>query len=312
MQSFGILLKSNSSELAKTKRCVESALRFATEPIPIFVIVPESEVPEFWQVFGESIVLLSETLWEDHLVHLPNSGNESQDLYQKILRLAFAEKCFVENYLCLGPEVVFLRPYCSRDFLDPQGFPYSFLSESRELQTDPTATHYWAQQEDFHHALKQFFGLDEGPYLTSRNIAVMNTEQVQGLLNFIGQNGQSIGDALDLCQDEFSWYDFWVERESPNSRIVRDPIVKVVQTEGEYQSLELRSVSQQDLSRGYIALSADLTRISIQAHSDSALAKFIGTHIDYRTLLGAIFERCFSRAPRVRALLGKRSRPNFS
>lgn len=140
----------------------------------------------------------------------------------------------------------------------------------------------------------------------------MNTELVQGLLNFMDLNGLSIGDALNMCQDEFSWYDFWVERESPNSRLVRDPIIKVVQTEGEYQSLELRSVSQHDLSRGYIAVSADLSRILSKAHSDSALAKFIGTHIDYRTLLGAIFERCFSRAPRVRLLLGRRSGPNFS
>jgi hypothetical protein len=149
--------------------------------------------------------------------------------------------------------------------------------------------------------------LPKDNYLTCHGFAVLHSEYARNLLSFLRQKDMTIADALQICPYEFSWYNFWVEKNHPESRVIREPIFKTVHIQSEYLALAIKSVTQKDLARGYVGvvINSGFSRSSGEGQLDTPLERVLGSYVDYRDLMGAIFERMFVRAPRVRSLLGK-------
>ena len=105
-----------------------------------------------------------------------------------------------------------------------------------------------------------------------------------------------------------------MEKNYPESRVIREPIFKTVHIQSEYLALAIRSVSQEDLARGYVGvvINSGFSRSSGEGQLDAPLERVLGSYVGYRNLMGAIFERMFVRAPRIRSLLGKGRRPRTS
>ena len=315
MDNFGIMLKSYGPDLQYAQRFLESFLTYATEPIPLFVVVPDQDIPAFTEVFASHATVLAESLWADQLVDYPIHGNNPGYINQEIIKLAFAEGGYLRNYLCADSEAVFIRPFSSRDFMDPKGVPYSFITEDHELHVDPVYFDtYWQYRDKWLKTLREFFQLPEDNYLTCHGFAVLHSEYARSLLSFLKQKDMTIAGALEICPYEFSWYNFWVEKNYPKSRIIREPIFKTVHIQSEYLALAIKSVSQEDLARGYVGvvINSGFSRASGEGQLDAPLERVLGSYVDYRDLMGAIFERMFVRAPRVRTLLGKGRRTSSS
>jgi hypothetical protein len=308
MENFGIMLKSYGPDLQYAQRFLESFLKYATEPIPLYVVVPDQDIPAFSEVFASHATVLPESLWVDQLVDYPIHGNNPGYINQEIIKLAFAERGSLSNYLCADSEAVFIRPFSSRDFMDPTGVPYSFITEDHELHVDPIYFDtYWQYRDKWLKTLRGFFQLPKDNYLTCHGFAVLHSEYARNLLSFLRQKDMTIADALQICPYEFSWYNFWVEKNHPESRVIREPIFKTVHIQSEYLALAIKSVTQKDLARGYVGvvINSGFSRSSGEGQLDTPLERVLGSYVDYRDLMGAIFERIFVRAPRVRSLLGK-------
>lgn len=304
---FGIMLKSYSSDLHYAKRFLESFMRFATEPIPLFVVVPERDVHEFSDVFGSNATILSESLWEDQLVDYPIHGNNPGYINQEIIKLAFAEKGFLKNYLCADSEAVFIRPFSIQDFMDPSGISYTFITEDAELHVDPTYyVTYWQSRDKYLKRIRQFLDLPLEPLATCHNMAVFSSDSVMSLKEFLSQKGVTWAGAMEIAPYEFSWYNFWTERTLGKSRITREPIVLMLHQPHQHLEYSLKRVKQKDLARGYVAVLVNSG--FAQDHGvidfEEPLSETLSRYVSYRNLAGAAFERLFIRAPRLRRLLG--------
>ena len=312
MDNFGIMLKSYGPDLQYAQRFLESFLIYATEPIPLFVVVPDQDIPAFTEVFASHATVLSESLWADKLVDYPIHGNNPGYINQEIIKLAFAEGGYLRNYLCADSEAVFIRPFSSRDFMDPTGVPYSFITEDHELHVDPVYFDaYWTARERFLMQIREFLDLPATPIATCHNMAVFSSEQVLNLKKYLFERGLNWAGALEISPYEFGWYNFWVEKDQGAARKIREPIVLMLHQPHQHLEYSLKGITEYDLARGYVAVlinsgfAQDHGVIDFQEPISDTLSRYIS----YRVLLGATFERMFVRAPRIRAILGKGRRP---
>jgi hypothetical protein len=199
--------------------------------------------------------------------------------------------------------------------MDPTGVPYSFITEDHELHVDPVYFEtYWQYRDKWLKTLREFFQLPIDNYLTCHGFAVLNSEYAKNLLSVLKQKNMTVADALEICPYEFSWYNFWVEKNYSVSRVIREPIFKTVHIQSEYLVLAIKSVSQEDFARGYIGvvINSGFSRSSGTGRLDAPLGTVLGSYIGYQNLMGAIFERLFIRMPRIRSLFGKGRRPRIS
>jgi hypothetical protein len=311
MENFGIMLKSYGPDLQYAQRFLESFLKYATEPIPVYVVVPDQDIPAFSEVFASHATVLPESLWAAQLVDYPIHGNNPGYINQEIIKLAFAEGSHLRNYLCADSEAVFIRPFSSRDFMDPTGVPYSFITEDHELHVDPVYFDVcWTAREQFLMQIRAFLELPSTPIATGHHMAVFSSEQVLDLKKYLSDRGLDWTGALEISPFEFDWYNFWIEKVQGTARKIREPIVLMLHQPHQHLEYSLKGITESDLTRGYVAVL--IKSAFAQDHSvidfQEPVANTLSRYVSYRVLLGAAFERMFVRAPRVRSLLGKGSK----
>ena len=312
MDNFGIMLKSYGPDLQYSQRFLESFLKYATESIPLYVVVPDQDVPAFIEVFANHATVLPESLWADQLVDYPIHGNNPGYINQEIIKLAFAEGGYLRNYLCADSEAVFIRPFSSRDFMDPTGVPYSFITEDRELHVDPIYFDtYWTTREKFLVKIREFLELPATPIATCHNMAVFSSEHVLDLKKYLSDRGLNWAGALEISPYEFGWYNFWIEKVQGTARKIREPIVLMLHQPHQHLEYSLKGITEEDLARGYVAvlINSGFAQDHGVIDFQEPIANTLSRYVSYRVLLGATFERMFVRAPRVRSLLGKGSKP---
>jgi hypothetical protein len=309
------MLKSYGPDLQYAQRFLESFLQYATEPIPLYVVVPDRDIPAFTEVFANHATVLPESLWADQLVDYPIHGNNPGYINQEIIKLAFAEHGYLSNYLCADSEAVFIRPFSSHDFIDPTGVPYSFVTEDHELHVDPVYFEtYWTGREQSLAQIREFLELPATPIATCHNMAVFSSEQVLDLKKYLLDRGLNWAGALEISPYEFSWYNFWTEKRQGNARKIREPIVLMLHQPHQHLEYSLKGITESDLARGYVAvlINSGFAQDHGVIDFQEPIANTLSRYISYRILFGAAFERMFIRAPRVRSLLGKGRRPRTS
>lgn len=315
MDNFGIMLKSYGPDLQYAQRFLVSFLKYATEPIPLYVVVPDEDIPAFTEVFASHATVLPESLWVDQLVDYPIHGNNPGYINQEIIKLVFAETGYLTNYLCADSEAVFIRPFSSRDFMDPTGVPYSFITEDHELHVDPIYFDtYWKGREQFLVQIREFLELPATPIATCHNMAVFSSEQVIDLKKYLFDRGLNWAGAMEISPYEFGWYNFWIEKVLGTKRKIREPIVLMLHQPHQHLEYSLKGITEKDLARGYVAvlINSGFAQDHGVIDFQEPIANTLFRYISYRVLLGAAFERMFVRAPRVRSLFGKGRKPRTS
>ena len=307
MTNFGILLKSYGPDLPYAQRFMASFERFATEPVPVFAVVPDEDVPEFTAMMAGRGEVLPESLWARHLVDDQIHGNAPGYINQEIIKLTFFEQGLVRNYLCADSEAVFLRPFSSADFMADASTPFTFVTEDNELNVDPTYEHlYGANRRELLLRLREFLHLPPTPMLTCHSMAVFSSTVLASLQAFLDQQGKTYSDAMQIAPYEFSWYNFWLERDLTIPRVLREPIFLMMHMEHQHLEFALKGVNETDVSRGYVGvvIKPGFSRHSGVINFDEPVSTALASYVTLADLTKALVERALRRMPRVRALLG--------
>ena len=305
MDNFGIMLKSYGPDLPYAQRFLKSFLTFSTEPIPLYVVVPDQDVAEFKQIFGTLGEVLPESLWSDYLVDYPVNGYGPEYINQKIIKLAFGEKNYLANYLCADSKTMFIRPFTSTDFMADRTTPFTFLSEDQELQVDPIHFNRYGRIRNWSlENLREHLGLPPTPIATCQSMAVISSKVVDSLVKYMKEQGLSYADLMEISPHELSWYNFWLEKELPIQRVVREPIFEMIQMPLQHPGYALKGINLENLTRGYVGvvLKSDLSHDYGVLDFDADFIDTLARNLSYRALAGGIFERALQRVPRVRKI----------
>lgn len=307
MESFGILLKSYGPDLPYAERFLESFDAFAREPIPITVVVPEGDIAPFSRMIGSRASLMPESEWSEHLVDYRIHGNSPGYINQEIIKLAFSEKRIYSNYLCADSEAVFIRPFDTHDFMADSSTPFTFATEDAELRVDPVYEGaYGASRDRQLRVLREYLGLPSSPYRTCHNMAVFSSKVCTDLAAHLTDASLTWADAMEVCPYEFSWYNFWLEKEQTIPRIVREPIFMMIHMEHQHLELVIKGINESDLARGYVGVlvNSGFSRAHGPLRLDEPMAHTLGRYVTERDLIRGAWERTLRRMPRVRRLLG--------
>lgn len=308
MADFGILLKSYGPDLPYAERFMASFERYSTEHLPVFAVVPDEDVASFTSMMAGRGEVLPESLWAHHLVTEPVHGNSPECVSQEIIRLTFFEQGLVPNYLCADSEAVFLRPFSASDFMADELTPFTFATEDAERRADPG---YWRRYGSSRDrslvGLREYLGLTPVTrYQTCHEFGVFASPVLRSLQDFLAERGMTYAEALQVSPYEFSWYNFWLEREGTIPRMLREPIFLKVDNESQHLEMALKGVTESAIARGYVGVvvKSSLSHRFGDLDFDEPLSTALATYVTVPDLAKALAERALRRMPRVRSLLG--------
>lgn len=239
------------------RRLVASFRTFNDEGLPLFVLVPPSDVEAFSELAGGDVTVMDEeTLVGGLLVTGPLGEIREGYANQQIVKLAFWESGLLDDYLVLDSDAVFIRPFTRSDFMASPGVPYTVLVEDNDLRCDPVYyREHWQGREVHLREIQRIVGLEDPRLLTCHNHQVFDSRVLASLrTDFMEPRGWSYRDLIAASPYEFSWYNFWLQKSRVIPLKVREPWFKMIHHEGQHAELAMRGLSVEDLVRGYVGL----------------------------------------------------------
>ena len=278
-----MLLKSYSQDFAYAQRMVQSFHRHNVEDLPLFVVVPESDHARFNDLSADTVTVLSESVLSDHLVSEPVNGYRPGYINQEIVKLAFWELGYLDNYFCVDSEAVFLRDFGFSDFMADPTTPYTVLVEDKELQVEPRYyREHWIGREQKIRHIADLLDYSNPVLRTCHGHQVFSATVLESFVrDFLTPRGWTYCDALAESPYEFSWYNLWLQKTQVIPIHQREPFVKVFHNEDQHIEAISRGVTLDDIARGYLAVvinsnfSRDTGMISPHASKPEAIAPYL-------------------------------------
>jgi len=284
---LAFLLKSYSQDFELAARMVASFHIFNQDNIPLYVVIPDTDLKLFESLVAENVTLISEIKFEKHLVNEPVHALRPGYINQEIVKLAFWELGLTENYFCVDSDAEFIRPFTTSDFMFDAHTPYSVLVQDLELAVEPTYySQYWQSREKELQHIATLLELDTRVILTCHGHQVFCAKVLESFVNeFLFPRDWDYRDALAQAPYEFTWYNLWLQKTKLHEIHAREPWVKVFHHEGQYLEYVSRGVSVTDLARGYLAvvINSSFARELPQTPSASANSKSesLAQHLSY-------------------------------
>lgn len=283
MEHLAFLLKSYSRDFDYAVRLVSSFRRYNDEGIHLFCVVPSIDLPLFEPLSGSDVTVLPEELLAGHLVHAPMHGLDAGYINQEIVKLAFWELGYATNYFCVDSDAEFIRPFGARDFVAPDGWPYTVLVEDKDLLVEPRYyREHWISREAQLDRIKDLVGLTDPITRTCHGHQVFSSAVLADFRDrFLVPRGWDYSDALAESPYEFSWYNFWLQAHGTMPIHAREPLVKVFHNEDQHLEHIRRGIGVADLARAYVAVvvnsnySRDMGTVDVTASKPDLLARYL-------------------------------------
>ena len=302
---IALLLKSYGEDLAYAERLIESFHRHNIEELQLYCVVPDEDLPAFQRFSASTVSVLAESLFGTHLTDRPVAGIRPGYINQEVVKIAFWELGLAKNYFCIDSEAVFLRNFGRRDFLAPDGFPYTVLVEDNELKSDPVYyREHWVTREASLRSIARAMDLDADVLRTCHGHQVFSSLALRSFKeDFLEPRSWTYLDALGVAPYEFTWYNFWVQK----SRIIpihqREPHVKVFHSENQHIEHILSGVRPADLARGYVAavVNSNFSRDQGIISLAESKAEALGPYLSYGEVLKLLRGKAAASLRRLRS-----------
>lgn len=256
MFPFAFMLKSYSRDLSYAKRLLASISRHNKDSIPIFIVIPGSDIALFEKILHDGILLIAEEEFNEYLVKDSFGGFAPGYLNQEIIKLAFWEKMLCRNYLCLDSDAIFIKDFFVDDFMYNQDVPYTILVEDNELKVDPNYFYsYGKLREKSILRIKEDIGIVDRRILTCNTLAIFSANILASFKKeYLTPNGMSYADVIKRSPYEYSWYNMWLQKTAPEMIFARESLFKVFHIPQHYYEYIMKGVSLADIRRGYLGL----------------------------------------------------------
>jgi hypothetical protein len=300
VNDIALLVKSYSGDLHYAERLFRSIRRHNVASLPVFLVVPDSDIPAFEAVVENSATIIPETTFAAHLVDAPVAGISAGYMNQEIIKLAFWETGLSENYFSVDSDAEFIRDFTAEDFLADGAVPYTLMSEDADLHVEPGYFRdHWQTRAASLERLRATIGYEGLWPLTVHGHAIFSSTALRSFKeDFLDPRGWDYVDALAISPYEPSWYTAWVLHAEPIPIVRREPLVKTFHTPTQHLEYVLRGVQEADVARGYLAVvvNSNFSRgegvVPMQQAPHQALASYVSTG----DLVAAIGKRIWLRA----------------
>ena len=283
MNKVSLMLRSYADDFAYAERLVKSFNKHNADGLTLFIVVSHDEMELFSQLTSDHVVVLDDLPVAHYFTDSDINGIRPGYINQEIVKLAFWELGLSTNYFCIDSDAIILRDFTVEDFLASDGTPFSVLVEDRELLVEPRYySKYWRSREISLSRIAEELSLGDRPLLTCHGHQVFSAEVLRSFRdNFLQPRGWSYLDALRVSPYEFTWYNYWLQKDQTIPINIREPLVKVFHHEGQHLEYLLRGIRSDDIARGYLAVvvnsnySRDLGLLPITESKEASIARYL-------------------------------------
>ncbi len=257
MHKLAILVVTYIKDLEYVERLVKSYKKYNVDRIPLYLVVPESDRKAFEKFADNDIELLILESITNDLVHDRSVfGFRPGYVNQQIIKLAFWEKRFCENYFCMDSDGEFIRDFFVSDFMYDSDTPFTILVEDNELAVElEYYRDYWRDREKLIRLIQKEVGLIDKRMLTCHGFAILSSRVLESLHdNYLLPNNLTYRDLLSKAPYEFSWYNMWLQKDRTIPIEFREHIVKYFHHKNHHLEYLQRGITLQDIARGYIGI----------------------------------------------------------
>ena len=292
MTAVSLLVKSHKADLEYARRLMDSIGRHNVDGLPVFVVVPPSDVDDFRRISQGVAEVLPETLLAEHLVSEPTAGFSAGYINQEIVKLAFWKLGTSGNYFCVDSDAQFVRDFASGDFMADDATPFTILTEDKDLQVDPFYfNRIWQGRAKALSVIAQEVGYTGLWPVTVHGHAIFSATVLKSFEEeFLAPRGWDYVDALRLAPYEPSWYNAWLLHRRPIPLIRREPLVKTFHTPVDHLDYALRGLSARDVARGFLAVvvNSNFTRSEGVLSMGDPLEDVLASHVSTGDLIGSL------------------------
>lgn len=312
MTEIALLVKSYAGDFDYAQRLVESIGTHNVESLETYLVVPEADLQKFESLTSEKIHLLSEDLLAEHLVTEETAGFQPGYINQEIIKLSFWELGLADNYFCIDSDAVFVRDFYRTDFMAKPGVPFTFLTEDRALQVEPT--YYQETWINRQMSLERIRGAIDyrGPWmLTVHGHAVFSAKVLSSFKSdFLQPKGWGYRDALAIAPYEPTWYNTWLLHSQVIEVVGREPNVKTFHDSTQHLHYLLQGVKTEDLARGYMAVvvNSNYSRGNGLISINTPPRQLLAAYVSFPDLFKALFRRFKIRVLQIDDGLGRSKR----
>ena len=251
------MLKSFSNDFLYAQRLIASYRQYNVDGIPMFIVVPESDL-ELFSIFRDiDIEVLAEESVTDCLVNDDSVfGIRPGYINQEIIKLAFWELDLCENYFCIVSDAEFIRDFYFSDFMFNENTPFSVLVEDNELAVDPEYyKDHWEGRSKLIDIIKDELGVEDRRSLTCHGMTIFSKKVLKSFKEkYLLPRGYTYVDALKISPYEFSWYNFWLQKDKTIPIEFREPLLKVFHNKNQHLEYLRKKITLKDISRGYLGV----------------------------------------------------------
>ena len=251
------LLKTYGNDFLYAKRLIASYRQYNVDDISMFIVVPESDL-ELFGIFNDiDIKVLAEESVTDCLVNDDSVfGIRPGFINQEIIKLAFWELDLCENYFCIDSDAQFIRDFYFSDFMFDENTPFSILIEDNELAVDPEYyKEHWIERSRLIDIIKDEIGVEDRRTLTCHGMTILSRKVLKSFKEkYLLPRGYTYVDALKKSPYEFSWYNFWLQKDKTIPIVFREPLLKVFHNKSQHLEYLRKKITLKDISRGYLGV----------------------------------------------------------
>ena len=294
MNKISILVKSFIDDIDYCKRLFKSFSKHNKDNLILYLVVPELDIEAFNNIIhDDNIEILSEDLFSKYLTIEDVNGVRPGYINQEIIKLAFHELGYCENYFLCDSDSYFIRDFFISDFLHKDGTPYSILVEDNELQVDPTYhnTHWIGRMKSIE-KIKEAINFDCQFILTSHGFSIFSAAVLRDLKkSYMDNQKLTYLNLMEVSPYEFSWYNLWLQKSNIISIYNREPLFKTFHYAGQHLEYIIRGVKEEDMARSYlgVVVNSNYSRDMGIIDYESNLPKTLSNYLTFRTIIWMIY-----------------------
>jgi hypothetical protein len=251
------MLKTYSKDFLYAQRLIASYRKYNTDLIPMFIVIPEIDLELFSEFKGVDIEIIAEESVTDCLVSDDSVfGIRPGYINQEIIKFAFWELGLCENYLCIDSDAEFIRDFYFADFMHDENTPFSVLVEDNELAVDPEYyTEHWIERSKLLEVIKKELGVEDRRTLTCHGMTIVSSKVMKTFKEkYLLPRGYTYIDPVKKSPYEFSWYNFWLQKDNTIPIVFREPLFKVFHNKNQHLEYLRKKITLKDIARGYLGI----------------------------------------------------------
>ncbi len=213
MANLVLFCKSYRDDVLRASQMARSVERFNSDGLQLYVSVPSTDRSLFEEhLAGLACIILNddEIISANPVLDPTVFGHLSGGLAQQVVKSEFWRLGYADNYLCLDSDCYFLRPFAKRDFLAPDGTPYTVMHESKELLHFADIARLGKIGPDRERDCKEIMSLfgRQGPLWDFGPVPVVWSAKVWRDLdeNYLRPKAMNVVDAIQQHPGELRWY----------------------------------------------------------------------------------------------------------